>query len=144
MKRQSYLGSSAGSAQEELRRTIHRSRRLALKRRRERRRSVGEALGLTPGRGTHHRGNNLRQDAAEQLTLSIATRDQQRGNERGASPCLSPVSPKTLYFDPSERPNALCSKYSDVQRTECPKNAQFLILIFCQQLQSSKNYEYEY
>ena len=82
MKRQDYLGSTTGSAQEELQRTIRRSRRLALKRRRERRRSVGEALGLTPGRDTHHRGNNLRQDAAEQLALSIATRDQQRGNER--------------------------------------------------------------
>ena len=34
----------------------------------------------------------------------------------------SPVGPRTLYLDPSARLSALCSKYSEVQRAERPKN----------------------
>ena len=40
----------------------------------------------------------------------------------------SPVGPKALYLEPSARPSALCSKYSEVQRAERPKNTQFINL----------------
>ena len=59
----------------------------------------------------------------------------------------SPVGPRALYLEPSARPSALYSKYSEVQDAECPKNSQFINLSTqlyldwtTTLLKSSKNY----
>ena len=75
MKDLSYIGTSKKEQQRQ--HTLRKSRRLALKRRRQqkqRRTSVAEVLQLTP---TRRHGNNLAQEAAEQLALKAALNDDQ-------------------------------------------------------------------
>ena len=78
MKNLSYIGSSKKEQQRERTRTLRKSRRLALKRRRlqrKRRSSVADILNLT---STRRHGNNLVQEAAEELALTAALNDHQQ------------------------------------------------------------------
>ena len=69
-----YVGTTARKRRESNLRTVRKSRRLALKRRRQRRASVADALGLTPTRDQSI-GDDLHQMAAEQLALAAAEND---------------------------------------------------------------------
>ena len=78
MKNLSHIGRSKEKQQRERTRTLRKSRRLALKRRRQqrnRRSSVADILNLTPNRNN---GNNLMQEAAEQLALTAALNDHRQ------------------------------------------------------------------
>ena len=67
--RLNYVGSTAKKRMEEHKKTVRRSRRLALKRKRQRRISAGDAMGVSP---TREMGANLREAAAEQYALAAA------------------------------------------------------------------------
>ena len=69
-----YVGTTAKKRREYSLRTVRKSRRLAMKRRRQRRASVGDALGMTPTREPVN-GDDLQQMAAEQLAIAAATND---------------------------------------------------------------------
>ena len=69
-----YVGTTAKKRREYSVRTVRKSRRLAMKRRRQRRASVADALGLTPTREEVN-GDDLQQMAAEQLAIAAATND---------------------------------------------------------------------
>ena len=78
MKNLSYIGSSKKEQRRERTRTLRKSRRLALKHKRLQRKhrsSVTDILNLTP---TRRHGNNLVQEAAEQLTLTATLNDHQQ------------------------------------------------------------------
>ena len=72
-----YVGTTARKRRESNLHTVRKSRRLAMKRRRERRVSVADALGLTPTRNASD-GNDLRKMAAEQLAVAAATNDRRQ------------------------------------------------------------------
>ena len=69
-----YVGTTTKGRHESSLRTVCKSRRLAMKRRRQRRASVADALGLNPTR-ERTEGNDLQQIAAEQLAIAAATND---------------------------------------------------------------------
>lgn len=72
-----YVGTTARKRRERNLRTVRKSRRLALKRKRQRRASVADALGLTPTQEQPN-GNDLHQMAAEQLALAAAENDKRQ------------------------------------------------------------------